>query len=166
MKNHATAQNVLLPHPALPDADWGDAFAITVNEPDLTASKAARHIINSAPAWYHRLLALRNILVKPFGLKTEAKAMDGDTMEADTLGAIGVFPVISETGNTVIVGLDDLHLNFRIVFETETLDSDRTRVRCMTLVRRNNALGRAYLAVVMPFHNCIVPAMLNAAYTR
>lgn len=161
MKNHATAQNVLLPHPALPDADWGDAFAITVNEPNLTASKAARHIINSAPAWYHRLLALRNILVKPFGLKTEAQAMD-----ADTLGAIGVFPVISETDETVIVGLDDLHLNFRIVFETEALDHDRTRVRCMTLVRRNNALGRAYLAVVMPFHNRIVPPMLNAAYAR
>jgi hypothetical protein len=44
------------------------------------------------------------------------------------------------------------------------LDRDRTLVRSITLVRRHNTLGRIYLSTVMPFHNLIVPAMLNRAY--
>lgn len=161
MNNHATPQKLHLPHPALPDADWGDAFVIIVDEPDLSAQKAARHVVHSAPDWYHHLLALRNIVVKPFGLKTEMTALDDQTS-----GTIGVFPLISETDQKVVVGLDDHHLNFRVVFEVEPIDQGRTIVRSITLVRRNNMLGRVYLAAVMPFHNRIVPAMLNAAYAR
>lgn len=160
MSKRAIGSAVKLPHPGLPDADWGDSFVITVDQPALSAKQAARHVINSAPQWYHRLLALRNLLVKPFGLKTDADLADTGA------GTIGPFPITSETDQSVILGLDDHHLNFRIVFETEAIDAHRTLVRSITLVRRNNALGRAYLAAVMPFHNRIVPAMLNAAYGR
>jgi len=159
MPHRASASPVSLPHPALPDADWGDAFIITVNHPILSARHAAQHVISSAPDWYHRLLALRNIIVKPFGLKT-----DMNTAENDDTEIIGVFPLVSETDKSVVLGLDDKHLNFRIVFETETLAPNRVLVRSITLVRRNNTFGRIYLAAVMPFHNKIVPAMLNAAY--
>lgn len=158
---NASSRPVKLPHPAMKDADWGDSFVITVDQPDLSARKAARHVITSAPRWYYRLLALRNIIVKPFGLKTGLD-IAGDA-KVDT---IGIFPVVSESDQAVILGLDDHHLNFRIVFETEALDRNRTLVRSITLVRRNNTLGRVYLATVMPFHNLIVPAMLNAAYGR
>ncbi|WP_033069158.1 DUF2867 domain-containing protein [Thalassospira australica] len=159
MHNRATARPVTLPHPAMPDADWADAFVIAVDQPDLTAPKAARHVIDSAPAWYHRLLALRNIIVKPLGLKT-----DLDTAGNAQLETIGVFPLIRETDTCAVLGLDDHHLNFRIVIETEPLGPNATLVRSITLIRRNNGLGHAYLAAVMPFHNRIVPAMLNAAY--
>ena len=156
---NASARPVKLPHRALKDADWGDSFVITVDKPGLGAREAARHVINSAPRWYYHLLALRNAIVRPLGLKTAL-----DTAAMTKVDTIGVFPVISETDDCVILGLDDHHLNFRIVFETEALERNRTLVRSITLVRRNNTLGRIYLAAVLPFHNLIVPAMLNAAY--
>jgi hypothetical protein len=143
----------------MPDADWGDAFAITVDQPDLTPTDAASHVMNSTPAWYNWLLGLRNIIVKPLGLKTKL-----DTVGNTQIKTVGVFPLVSDDEQSVVLGLDDHHLNFRIVFETEKLDQARTLVRSITLVRRNNRLGKAYLAAVMPFHNRIVPAMLNAAY--
>ena len=159
MRIRAAACPVALPHPAMPDADWADAFVITVHQPNLTPHDAAHHVMASTPAWYNWLLGLRNIIVKPLGLKTSL-----DTLGDDKIETVGVFPLISEDDQSVVLGLDDHHLNFRIVFETEPLDDDHTLVRSITLVRRNNALGRAYLCAVMPFHNKIVPAMLNSAY--
>lgn len=159
MRHRASMRPVALPHAAMPDADWGDAFVITVEQPNLTAREAARHVMASTPGWYDFLLGLRNIIVKPLGLKTNL-----DTVGNDEIKTVGVFPLVSEDDNSVVLGLDDHHLNFRIVFETEPLDHDRTLVRSITLVRRNNRLGKAYLAAVMPFHNRIVPAMLNSAY--
>jgi hypothetical protein len=43
------------------------------------------------------------------------------------------------------VGFNDRHLNFRVGFETERLDHDRTLLRIITLVRRNNCFGKTYL---------------------
>jgi hypothetical protein len=58
-------------------------------------------------------------------------------------------------------GLDDRHLDFRIVVETESLPDSRTAVRMMTLVKRHNLPGRLYLAVIMPFHKLIVKTALS-----
>jgi len=51
----------------------------------------------------------------------------------------------------VILGFDDSHLNFRI-----SVLVDGTHAYAATWVHRNNALGRAYLAVIMPFHIVIM----------
>lgn len=150
-----------LPHPALPNADWADAFVIPVNNPGLTAHVAARHVVDSTPAWSRRLMALRDVIVKPLGLKTDQAISNHGQIET-----IGIFPIIEESETIVILGLDDAHLNFRVVFETDRLDATTTQVKTTTLVKRNNQLGRFYLAAIMPFHRRIVPAMLNAAYGK
>ena len=144
-----------LPHPALPGADWGDCFEVRTGRPGLTAEAAARRAFERMPRWTGGLMALRNLLVKPFGLK-------GDP-EAASAGAarIGMFPVLSNTPTQSVLGFDDRHLDFRIVVETEELPDGRTAVRMMTLVRRHNLLGRAYLAAIMPFHKLIVATTLS-----
>ena len=43
---------------------------------------------------------------------------------------------------------------------------DRLRVRCITAVRRHNALGCAYFAAVRPFHRRLVPYLLTRAAQR
>ena len=72
-----------------------------------------------------------------------------------------MFPVISNEPDEIVLGFDDRHLDFRIVVQTETIDSERTAVRMMTLVNRHNLLGRVYLAVIMPFHKLIVGTTLS-----
>ncbi len=96
------------------------------------------------PGWANGLLRLRNIVVRPFGL---AAAMPVDS----TLSKVGHFPLDQLSQDEVILGFDDSHLNFRISILT-----DGTHAHAATWVHRNNALGRAYLAVIMPFHVLIM----------
>lgn len=93
------------------------------------------------PAWVRGLMWLRNLIVAPFGLKT-------DLDEAQT---IGVFPVIDRNDNEVIMGFDDKHLDFRISIMT-----DGQHAYGATWVRRHNWFGRLYLALIMPFHIVIM----------
>lgn len=137
----------------LPSADFGDAFAIELSDTTLSAPQAAQLAFSQPPAWIATLLALRNIVVAPFGLKSGA--------EADLSGhrLIGL-PVYSSSPDRVVLGLDDMHLNFRLVVDVTSPDNTTRRVTATTLVQRNNLLGRVYLAVVLPFHRLLVPTLL------
>lgn len=86
------------------------------------------------PPWARGLLTLRNALVRPFGLKTG---------EPDR----PIFPTCHESESELILGTDDWHLNFRI-----GLIREGERLYMSTWVRPHNAWGRAYLALVVPFH--------------
>lgn len=117
--------------------DFIDGYAVE----SALAPREAMEIGLSMPGWASALLALRNRLVAPLGLKTEAS----DTGE----GAI--FPVTHEDEGEIILGTDDSHLDFRICIRREA-----GRIHMATWVHRNNLLGRAYLVAVMPFHILIV----------
>ena len=83
--------------------------------------------------------------------------MPGKTKPVDS---IGIFPVISETPDRLVAGLDDKHLDFRIVVDVASSGQGQD-VTATTLVRTRNLLGRVYLATIMPFHRLIVRALLR-----
>jgi hypothetical protein len=139
---------------ALPSADFSDAFAIDVRNATLDAPEATRRAFAEQPGWIAKLLAIRNILVMPLGLKSGADANLPESRR------VGIFPVVSSSSERVVLGFDDTHLNFRLVVDVKPLNETTRRVTATTLVHRNNIFGRVYLAVVMPFHKLIVPAML------
>jgi hypothetical protein len=58
------------------------------------------------------------------------------------------------------MGLADKHLDFRLAIDVAALDERRREVVATTLVQTHNTLGRAYLAIVLPFHRLIVPSMI------
>ncbi|WP_095046109.1 DUF2867 domain-containing protein [Brevundimonas diminuta] len=137
-----------LPHPALPQADWADRFGVEGVGGPLTARQAMERMMTSTPAWVDRLMTLRNRLVRLVGLKT-ARA-EG-------------FPVLAERSDEIVVGFDDRHLDFRLVIRVEPSHSGaEQRVSIATLVDRHNLFGRAYIAIVTPFHKLIVTRMLGA----
>ena len=140
---------------ALPSADFCDAYATTVPKGPLSADDIARRAFSVMPGWIAPLLRVRNLVVKPFGLKPGPDT----TLPAER--QIGFFPLVSSQPNRVVLGVDDTHLDFRIVIDVTNLTHDKSEVTATTLVKRHNLLGRVYLAVVMPFHKRIVPAMLN-----
>jgi Protein of unknown function (DUF2867) len=139
--------------PALPRADFCDAFAIDVEGPALDAPEAARRAFDRMPGWALALLTMRNAIVRPFGLKTGAEASSPAHRNA-------LFPILSSSPERMVLGFDDAHLDFRIVVDIVALNDNQQRVIATTLVRRNNRFGRAYLATILPFHKAIVPAML------
>jgi hypothetical protein len=138
--------------PALSGAQFSDAFSITVDD-DLDARHAAERMMTGKSWWIDMLLALRNVIVAPFGLK------DGKHKNA-SLDIIGIFPVVSETPERLIAGFDDKHLDFRVVVDVSGAKPAQS-VTATTLVMTHNLLGRIYLAVIMPFHRIVVKSMLR-----
>jgi Protein of unknown function (DUF2867) len=138
--------------PALSGAQFSDAFSITVDD-DLDARHAAQRMMLGKSWWIDALLVLRNIIVAPFGLKDGAH-------KDKSLDVIGIFPVVSETPDRLVAGFDDKHLDFRVVVDVS--DAERGRaITATTLVMTHNLLGRAYLAIIMPFHKIVVKSMLR-----
>lgn len=113
------------------------------------------HPALAGAAWTGALMAVRNLAVRPFGLKGDAHAA------APGARRIGMFPIVAHAEGEIVLGFDDRHLDFRIVVETEPSGDGATVVRLLTLVRRHNALGRTYLAAIMPFHKLIVVRSLS-----
>ncbi|MCJ8056249.1 DUF2867 domain-containing protein [Shinella curvata] len=151
---------VSLPHPLLPAADWADRFTLGLPVEHLTAREAARLALENPPGWVRRLMVLRNAIVAPFGLKGAAEEVKTSETE------IGGFPVVSATDERVVLGFDDRHLDFRIVIDVMADRLSGQTLSVMTLVHRNNLLGRLYLAAVMPFHKLIVRTMLSGIGRR
>ncbi len=143
-----------LPNPALPRADWGDCFEIEVADQTLNAIQAAELALGRIPRWIRMLMNVRNRLVRIIGLKP---APDDTLIPRQSIGA---FPLVSKSAERVILGLDDYHLDFRIVIDVRQSGATSSVVSCMTLVKRKNLLGWIYLGVVKPFHKVIVPAIL------
>ena len=138
----------------LPGAQFSDAYRIAIDDAALDARRAAERMIGRQPRWARALLALRNIMVAPLGLKTSGA---GKGARADM---IGIFPIVSETPERLVAGFNDIHLDFRLVVDVAAVGTRRT-VTATTLVLTHNRLGRTYLAVIMPFHRLIVRSLLR-----
>lgn len=100
-------------------------------------------------------MLLRNAIVAPLGLKADVAALPPDQER------LGMFPVISETEERVVMGFDDKHLDFRVILDCCAIPNDHSKVSLTTAVRSHNRLGRVYLRIILPFHRLIVPAMLR-----
>jgi len=138
----------------LAGAQFMDAFRVDVGATNVNAREACTRMVLNGPRWVDALVRLRNILVRPFGLKTS-----GDGAPAPG-GLIGLFPVLSETPERLIAGFNDYHLDFRIVVDVAK-DAVSRQVTVTTLVKTNNLLGRTYLALITPFHKIVARGMMG-----
>ncbi|URK86860.1 DUF2867 domain-containing protein [Rhizobium sp. RCAM05350] len=120
-----------------------------------TAISAAKRALGDFPAWVRALMWLRNAVVSPFGLKGSGHQPGGKAE------MIGFFPVISRSSEQAVLGLDDAHLDFRIVIDV--LPGRRTGAegqRDDAGAPQRSLLGKIYIAVITPFHRLIVRTML------
>ena len=138
----------------LAGAQFADAFQIEIEDRDLDARRAAEKMLARQPSWAEALLSLRNLLVAPLGLKTSGAGL------VPPRDMIGIFPVVSQTRERLIAGFNDHHLDFRVVVDV-TAPGGVRQVTLTTLVKTHNWLGRTYLAIILPFHRLIVPALLR-----
>ncbi|EGY00272.1 hypothetical protein AZA_83634 [Nitrospirillum viridazoti Y2] len=146
----------------LPGAQFADAFRLTlpstgtpVDVRPLDALTAAQRMMGTSPTWVRRLMALRNAIVAPLGLKAPRPPA-----EASRAGHIGIFPILSSGPDRVVLGMADKHLDFRAVVDVRQ-ETGGCQVTATTVVRTHNWLGRAYLTLIMPFHRLVVRTMLG-----
>lgn len=141
----------------LPGAIFADCYRLETSGQLLDAIAATQRVIGRNPRWISRLMKVRNLIVAPLGLK----AAPDVRLAPDQ--SIGTFPLISKSPERVVLGLDDRHLDFRVVVDVATNADGEQTVSATTYVKTHNALGSFYLAVVKPFHRIIMPVMLAQA---
>lgn len=130
-------------------------------------TKIGKLFFTSAPKWIDGLFTARNKIVGLFGLKTPDNTTDRlkqlDCFKCEKDERIGLFKVFDNTGNEVILGENDRHLDFRVSLLLGKV-ADKPEQKSLTItttVKFNNLLGRLYFLPVRPFHKLIVPTMLN-----
>lgn len=149
--------------PRFAGAHLADAFAITLapSAPQDIETLTRAVLGNPAP-WFRAMLALRDALVGPFGVKTSAQLRAA--LHASDRTYVDFFPVVSQRPAEWIVGDDDKHLDFRAsVLVCAAGSAGAREVVFTTVVHCHNLFGRAYLFVIGPFHRLVVRSSLARA---
>ena len=137
---------------SLPGCDFADAFSVTVPRTDLDARLLSADFFSTPPAWAGALMDARNAVMGRLGYKAP-RIRKG-------------FPVLRESTTEVVSGLDDRHLDFRALMKIEPVGTGDSRITLTTAVATHNRIGRAYLALIMPFHKLIVRSMVQQMAQR
>lgn len=142
----------------------------------LTASEILEHVLEgfllNAPAGVSRMMMVRNLLVKPLGLRTSplgcpvSSLLSGNTQNLFA----GQYPVfdqrIAADGSSaqVILGANDKHLIFRSCVGIEITGPDRVNISLGTRVHCKNLFGRFYMGAIDYVHRrYVTSAMLRRA---
>jgi hypothetical protein len=135
------------PDAAIGRVDAGDTFTTPLLAEDSRDPMAWRAgLFAGVPGWVSALMGVRHVLVKPIGLETGEKKSLGDG-----------FPVLSSSPARVVMGIDDKHLDFRLVVD---VDEPAGLVALTTLVQLHGRLGPVYWAVVRHFHPVVLRSMI------
>lgn len=144
-KIHATPlPRISALHDSFDPGDFLDCYAVQADMP----VRQAAEIITAFPPWARLLVRLRSLLTAPFGLQNGVPEGARDV--------VGHFPVISQSEDELLAGLDDKHLNFIV----SVCRADGWTY-LSTWVRPHNFGGRFYLAAIMPFHILIIRSALR-----
>lgn len=134
--------------------DYFDSYMIVKNTSD-SVSEITRKLLK-APGWVNALGKLRDLLVKPFGLKTEndIKTEQAGNHEFDFA------PVLYQNNQEIVMGMNDKHLYFRLSV-LKIVQQNSSQVFLTTVVRFNNLGGRIYFTLIRLFHGLIVRTILR-----
>jgi len=134
--------------------DLADAYAIRLPKNATTDPETiARFLFSHRSPWFSLLMRLRDALVAPFGIKTSEQFQGSDGKR------IGVFKIYETGMHEIIMGEDDIHLDFRlsVLLQIKT----HPYVILSTVAHCHNLLGRIYITLIAPFHRMVVRSVLR-----
>mgnify|MGYP003542210619 FL=1 len=158
--------------------DHQDSFALEVEAADLPAASASQLLsgvldgfLEKRPTGVSRLMGLRNVLVRPLGLRTSPLGCPVSSLLNDCPQRFaGRFPVLGQSVDAndrsaqVLLGADDKHLRFRSCVGVELLPNGNARFTLGTRVRNRNLFGHLYMRLIDRTHRgYVAPAMLSMA---
>jgi hypothetical protein len=173
-------KSLLAPRSSDDHADHSDTFLLTLESPFLEQWTAAQLLefllegfVSNSPRGVARLMAVRNLLVMPLGLRTSPLGCPVSSLLAQNTAMplfADRFPVLDQaiSGDgmraQVLLGADDKHLRFRSCVGVERLSPTRVALTLGTSVRCLNWFGRFYMGAISLVHRkYISPRMLVAA---
>lgn len=151
-------------HRHLPGAYFFDAYRVDIEPDPRSAFEIYLGMVAATPAWVDGLMALRNRVVRLFGLKDLGAMGPPDRSRPASAYApgerVGIFTLLSVTERELILGDADKHLQVRVSVCKRT-EGGRSSVVVTTVVHVHNLLGRVYMLFVGPVHKVIAPAMMR-----
>ncbi|WP_436395037.1 DUF2867 domain-containing protein [Acidithiobacillus ferriphilus] len=150
----------------LAGAHFHDCYVISVPETTPAALNYFLTALENTPPWVNSLMALRNKIVRFFGLKDLGGL--GELNSSKPASAylpgdrVGIFTLISNSPNEALLGDRDKHLDVVLsVYKHPPDQCGLQSVSVTTVVHIHNLLGRIYMLPVTPLHKLIAPAVLN-----
>lgn len=149
---------------SLKSAYFWDSYSVKTKYDNQTALDIYLAIAKNTPSWVIQLMTLRNWFVSKLGLKDlgkinefEHRNSSEDYKAGDT---IGIFKLVANSRNEVVLEDRDKHLDVRISLLVEP-DGEQAIVHATTVVHVNNLLGKIYMFFVAPVHKVIAPSSLK-----
>jgi hypothetical protein len=153
--------------PLYESAYFVDSFAVTLPgkkfqeyRPDVLA----RALFTRPPAWFSLLMWIRDRVVSIFGVKSSTDIETAAKKQG--IETIYVFPVISRTDNEIVVGENDIHLNFQtsiLIRENQLItagdrnsDKGSKEMVATTVVHCHGLFGKVYITMIKVFHVLIL----------
>lgn len=133
--------------------DYFDSYMVARNTSDSVAEITKKML--KTPGWVNALGKLRDLLVKPFGLKTEIEIKE-EQLDSE----FDFAPVLFRNDCEIVMGLNDKHLYFRLSV-LKVAQHENSQLFLTTVVRFNNLGGRIYFSAIRLFHGLIVRSMLR-----
>lgn len=152
-------------HPSLAKASFHDAYSAPLSDGALTPTEIFLRTIDATPRWVSGLMAIRNRVVRLFGLKDVGSMSRGARKPASAYrigDRIGIFTIVAIREDELLLGIDDSHLDVRVAVTKPWGDRSRRYV-VSTVVNVHNSMGRAYMVPVGAIHPFIVRALMRAS---
>jgi Protein of unknown function (DUF2867) len=158
-----------------------DSFALEIDAAEWPTASASQLLaglldgfLENRPTGVSRLMGLRNVLVKPLGLRTSPLGCPVSSLLNDAPQRFaGRFPVLEQSIDAddrraqVLLGADDKHLRFRSCAGVERLPDGKVRFTLGTRVRNRNLFGAVYMRLIDRTHRrYVAPAMLSMAVSH
>ena len=156
-----------------------DTFCLAVSGVNLKGARASQLLalvlegfLLDAPSGVSSLMALRNMMVKPLGLRTSKLGCPVSSLLSPKTNNLfaNEYPVLDQhinEGDTkaeVILGADDKHLSFRSCVAVEITGEGQAEVTLGPRVHCRNGFGRFYMSAIDAVHRrYISPTMLRRA---
>jgi len=154
-----------------------DTFTLNVKGVDIKNNNAAQLLemvlegfLMNPSTNVGRLMLMRNIIVKPFGLRTSPLGCPVSSLLSDNTSCLfaNQYPVWDQSVNEdnslaqVILGANDKHLKFRSCVSVQIMAKNELAVSLSNAVHFNNFFGRLYMLTIDYVHrHYIAPTMLH-----
>ena len=130
-------------------ADYKDCFWDEITEkPYMSVNELFNLMFSQYPKWIMRMYYIRNLIVKPFGVKINKSFVN---------------MIIEQNDNEIIIGAKDKHLTFHVSLFCSDVKDKTQEVSITTIVKYENILGRIYFAAIWLFHRIIVSYLFKRA---
>lgn len=156
-----------------------DTFSLMMDLADFDQSTATSLLsavldgfLGSPPPSVARMMAFRNLLVRPLGLRTSPLGCPVSSLLSPDKSKLFAnrFPVLDQACDDqniraqVVLGANDKHLLFRSCVGVRLVSQSRVEFTLGTRVRCKNLFGRFYMAAINHVHRAYVtPVMLSRA---